>query len=354
MIPVVGILLSYLSIYVSPESFWILAVLGLSYPFLLLANLIFILLWLLINPRYAAISLVVVFAGYSHLSNFIRFNGKTTAEPGIEICTFNVKNFVMDSPQKSRQDNAQGVIEYLQEKNPDIICFQEISFFTDRKHTLLKSGNILNINKKKYTVYNSYSGGPSIYSSFPMLNKGEIQFEQSTNKVLFADLKIEKDTVRIYNCHLQSYKISPREIHSLDSISFNMQDESIRDVKKVGSKLKHALLKRAKQAEMLREHIDQSPYPVIVCGDFNETPISYIYRRVRGDLKDAFVESGKGLGNTYRGDLPSLRIDYMMHDDYFESFNFSIDKVEHSDHYPVRCTFIPVKENEDQKMENED
>jgi endonuclease/exonuclease/phosphatase family metal-dependent hydrolase len=108
-------------------------------------------------------------------------------------------------------------------------------------------------------------------------------------------------------------------------------------------KFRDAVIKRAEQATALRKSINKSPYPVIVCGDFNDTPVSYTYHTVKGDLKDSFIESGKGTANTYNGKLPSFRIDYILYSPVFTSYNFAVSSLNHSDHFPVSCDLFPVR-----------
>ena len=111
------------------------------------------------------------------------------------------------------------------------------------------------------------------------------------------------------------------------------------EIKDISHRLKYAFRKRAHQADVLSDHIHTSPYPVIVCGDFNDTPVSYTYHKIRGDLVDAFIESGRGIGNTYSGMFPSYRIDYILHSRNLRSGGFETVRVDYSDHFPVSCLF---------------
>jgi endonuclease/exonuclease/phosphatase family metal-dependent hydrolase len=144
------------------------------------------------------------------------------------------------------------------------------------------------------------------------------------------------DTVRIFNVHLQSYKIDPDRYSVIENPGIPRKKD-LREYRELAGKYKKAMIKRAAQARLIRTKIKASPHPVIVCGDFNDTPASYAYRQTRGKLRDAFVCSGKGIGNTYVGKLPSFRIDYILHSREMKSTNFKIHRVPYSDHLPVTC-----------------
>lgn len=160
--------------------------------------------------------------------------------------------------------------------------------------------------------------------------------------IIYTDILMNSDTVRVFNCHLQSYRLGQSEISAIDTLDFDTDEKTQQTYRQLGGKFKDALIKRAEQAATLREYLNQSPYPVIVCGDFNDTPVSFTYRMVRGDLEDSFTESGKGTANTYNGKLPSFRIDYILYSPKFTSYNFSVSSLNHSDHYPISCDLFPA------------
>jgi endonuclease/exonuclease/phosphatase family metal-dependent hydrolase len=333
---VLGLLLSYLAALISPAQFWIPAFFGLAYPYLLLGNILFILLWLFTETKFVILSIVAIAIGYSHLEHYFQFSGKGSDESGIKICSYNVKNFYGETRSKKSEVAAE-ILAYLQSKDADIICLQEASLSGQNSIAQKNTEGKLPDTAHLKHVHASGNSGPVTYSSFPIVRKEEVHFAKTGNMIILSDLLLGKDTVRLFNCHLQSYSFSPKDIDSLDSISFNKQEESYRQVRYTGSKLKRAFIKRTEQAEKLRQLVADSPYDVILCGDFNDTPVSYTYQTVSEGLKDAFVVSGKGIGNTYLGKLPSFRIDYIFHSPSFDSFNFEVDKVEYSDHYPISC-----------------
>ena len=113
---------------------------------------------------------------------------------------------------------------------------------------------------------------------------------------------------------------------------------------KIIQRLKDGFIERAKQSRILAEHISQSPYPTMVCGDFNDTPVSYCYQTVSKNLTDAFVSCRRGIGQTYVGKIPLLRIDYIFHSKDIESLSFKIHPENYSDHHPISTEFRLVKD----------
>jgi len=177
--------------------------------------------------------------------------------------------------------------------------------------------------------------GIATFSSYPIINKGVISFNNTLNACIFTDIKFNEDTIRVYNNHLQSIHLGNRSYAYLDSIRLRYNEEQINELKDISNRLRDAFIKRARQAERISVHIHGSPYPVIVCGDFNDTPSSFTYYKIRKNLSDAFVESGSGFGNTYSGRFPSFRIDYILHHKDINSIYFKRIRTDLSDHYPV-------------------
>jgi len=330
-----------ISVYLSPEKLWFAALFGMAYPYLLLINLIFIVLWVIIKPWFTLFSIVIILAGYEHIGNYLQFSGKRTPEKGIRVTSYNVKYFMgtTDFPSK---ENADHILNFLRQNNADIICLQEVRL-NKRQIFDITNHKLANIEHMQL-AHSSHAGGQLTLTRFPILYMGEIRFKNSGNMIIYTDLQINSDTVRIYNCHLQSYRLKKTEINTIDSIDFDNDEKTKAKFMELGGKFKRALIKRAEQAATLREHIDQCPYPVIVCGDFNDTPVSFTYHTVRGDLEDSFSQSGKGTANTYNGKLPSFRIDYILHSPKFTSYNFEVSTLNHSDHYPVSCDLFPADE----------
>jgi hypothetical protein len=176
-------------------------------------------------------------------------------------------------------------------------------------------------------------------TSFPIVDMNEIRFEGTGNMAIYTDILVGVDTIRIFNVHLQSYGINPENYSIVESPMLD-EKRDLREVRDMAGKLKRAFKMRATQVLKIREQIDGSPYPVILCGDFNDTPLSYSYQILKRNLNDAFIQSGHGVGRTYVGKLPSFRIDNIFYADKFESYNFTTHDFILSDHLPISCDLV--------------
>lgn len=334
LVAIVALGIASISVFLSPEILWVTALFGMAYPYLLVLNLVFMVLWVIIKPKFVLFSLLVILAGYNHIGNYLQFSGRQTQEKGVRVTSYNVKYF-MGATMFPNKENADHILNFLRQNNADIICLQEVrlnkrQIFDISNHKLPQISHL-------QLAHSSNAGGQLTMTRFPILNMGEIRFKNSGNMIIYTDILMNSDTVRVYNCHLQSYQLRPTEINAIDSINFDNQKKTKERLLEISVKFRDALIKRAEQAAALREHLNQCPYPVIVCGDFNDTPVSFTYRMVRGNLEDSFTQSGKGTANTYNGKLPSFRIDYILYSPKFTSFNFEVSNLDHSDHYPISC-----------------
>jgi len=327
---------SYLSVHIPPDRFWYPAFLGMAYPYLLLVNIIFIFFWLWFKPRRIWLSILVFILGINHFNDYFQllptkdFKGK-----GYKILSYNVHHFTYDLSKK--KSNSPELLEFLKQEAPDIICLQETRLLKRGKLSPSSIRDLIPSIHYYQLAHTTTYAGPLTFSRYPIVNLGEIRFKKSYNMVLFSDIVLPgNDTVRVYNCHLQSNRILPNEYGVVDSLTTG-NDPKLRETRLVLAKLKRAFEIRASQARILSSHIAKSPYPVIICGDFNDTPVSYSYHKIKGDLIDAYCESGNGIGSTYNGPYPFLRIDYIFYDQRFTSNDFTRHKVDYSDHYPISC-----------------
>ncbi len=338
LIVILTLFAAYSSVYISPDKYWIPSLFGLAYPFILTGNLFFIGFWLLFKPRYLLLSLISIIIGWGFLSRYVQLNGEKIEAGDVKIISYNVRYFT-GAENLTQKECAEEIVSFLDKQNADIICLQEAR---------LRKKSIFNLPKtvKKLSSINHYqyarsstTYGTVTMTRYPIINMGEIRFDESRNMTIFTDVIIEKDTVRIFNVHLQSYQIDPNKYSIIDSLGVN-QEKDLKEVREMSYKFKKAFQMRARQAREIRKHIDESPYDVIVCGDFNDTPVSFAYQTLRENLNDAFVVSGKGVGRTYIGKLPSFRIDNIFYSDNFESYNFRTYDFRMSDHLPISCELV--------------
>jgi endonuclease/exonuclease/phosphatase family metal-dependent hydrolase len=348
------LLISYTASYISPATLWIIAFFGLVYPFLLIINIIFVILWLLRLKKYLFISLISIFIGWNHITNYIQFNNKQkpVSNNDVKILSYNVRSFGLYNYNKDWSYNFErkdSIFKFIKKQSSDIICFQE--FVYDKTGGFKTLDTIIKFQKavNYHTEYTKSSKninyfGLATFSYYPIINKGKILFNtNSCNSCIFSDIKINDDTIRVYNVHFESVHLGHQDYKFAEDMSNIKNITNKKEVKtcskRILSLLKIAFIKRASQAELVARHIKASPYPVIICGDFNDVPYSYSYHTASKGLLDAFVQSGKNFGQTYLGTFPSFRIDYILYNKKFTSYNFKTYHIKFSDHYPVSCYF---------------
>lgn len=329
------LLISYTASLVSPEKVIFLAFFALAYPYLLLANLIFAGYWILKKHRNFWMPILVICIGFGHVQNFIQFGrGKSTKEPvsSIRLMTYNVRAFDKYEWSKDKE-TPEKMIDLLQQTNADIFCFQE---FYHTKEGILNLDNLKKITRCKYVHLGVRANGVALFSKHPIVKTGEIQFE-NTNwcNAIYADIQKDDQIVRIYNLHLESNRMGGRNYAFINKNHFKADEMEMAEIKDIYSRLKQAFVRRAKQAQVIRKHVEASPYASIVCGDFNDTAHSYAYHKIKGDFVDCFQEQGIGIGTTYSGDFPSFRIDFVLHDKKMQCSNYQRIKKEYSDHFPI-------------------
>lgn len=317
------LLISYLLPYVPPKSFATLSVLSLGVPLLILMNIIFFIYWLLQVKKQMLLSLVVLLLGWGYLGSLYKFSSSKNQvqDNNISVMSFNVRLFNKYNwkPNKTTRED---IVDFFYKESPDILCIQEYT-----RGTPIKLDGYNNYNAR-YTK--DAKGGHTIFSKFPIINSGSLEFTNTGNNALFADIVKEKDTIRIYNIHLQSAKIDT-EIDYINS-------QHSRDV--FVERVKSAFIAQQSQVELFLEHKSKCPYKIIVAGDFNNTAYSYSYKEILGDdLKDAFEKAGNGFGKSFQFKFFPLRIDFILADKRFKVNGFkTYNDINLSDHYPIKAT----------------
>ena len=327
-----AILLAYLAPGIDPELTWAISFFGLLYPVFLIINILFILFWLVQKPKFALVSLACVLIGWNQIKGFVGFNSQRIehSDTAITLMTYNISNalYGYDKKADQRKIKKENFIEFLQKyKDTDILCIQEVG---DYARDILKS------TFPKHHMYFKNKGAV-ILSRFPIVDKGEIDFGTITNSCLWADIRIDKEIFRVYSFHLQSNQISKDADNFTVHPELN-QKQAWYDIKGMMRKYKNRHLQRSRQVEKIATHIQKCPHKVILAGDLNDPPQSYTYHVLSEYGKDAFRERGMGIGTTYGGRIPLLRIDYIFVDKSMQVLTLDIIKDSFSDHYGLIST----------------
>jgi endonuclease/exonuclease/phosphatase family metal-dependent hydrolase len=254
--------------------------------------------------------------------------------------TYNVHNFKQFGDKNDKFTKEQ-ILNIIRNEQPDVICFQE--FFSRKRGEYNFRKLILQILETEHYYFkpstdNGYEAiGMAIFSKFPIVNKGNIQFakKMNWNEAVYADIKKDDKTFRVYNVHFQSISFQPEDYQYLKKVKSEIETD-VESSKKIGSRLKRAFIKRGDQARLLKEETEKSPHPYIVAGDFNDTPISYTVKTISRGMNNSFREMGSGFGVTYNGAFPNFQIDYIFTSPEFTVKNYLIINKKLSDHYPVR------------------
>lgn len=317
--------LAYSLPFLAPKAFPFLSVLTLILPLFLILNFFFFLYWLLQLKRYMLLSGLVLLLGITFINRFYKFSETNLpkSDDDFTLMSYNVRLFNLYE-WLPKDDVPEQISKLIDEKNPDILCLQEFSP-SDKVKTSQFSNNFI----KLYGGKNKY--GQAIFSNYKIINRGEIEFPNSSNNVIFVDLLKNNDTIRIYSIHLQSIKIST-DIHE------DINEEKSKFILK---RLSQAFTMQQQQAEIIKSHYDTCKHAKIICGDLNNSAFSYVYRTIKGDMKDAFEEAGNGFGKSYNFKYYPARIDYVFVEKNITVKQFkTIDTFFQSDHFPqiARCS----------------
>ena len=343
-----AILLAFFSPRVNPQTNYIPAIFGLLFPAFYILNFFFLIYWLIYWKKFFIIPLIAMILGYGMFLKNVRFNKEKLVgnySEALKIVSYNVRLF--DQYKAKGNDTyftRNAIFNFVKSEQADIVCFQEF-FHGNEKYFPTIGPFIESQEAKNYhvdyikTVGDSRHYGMATFSTYPIINRGSVHFENSkSNSGIFTDIEYKNDTIRIFNFHLESVRFSNADYRFVSEfIDPEAQNQTSSVI--IFWKLRNAFVKRAEQARIVADYIKKSPHPVIVCGDFNDTPTSYVYQTISNNLKDAFLETGQGVGYTYAGDLPFLRIDFLLHSPELEAFKYQKHVINYSDHYPVSCYF---------------
>ena len=318
--------IAYVLPFLAPKSFPILSVLTLFMPVFFVLNAMFFIYWALQLKKRLILSGLVLLLGITFINKFYKFSvpAFSVEEKDFTVMSYNVR-LLNVFKWIDRDDVPTDIVDFINEKNPDILCIQEYA---------PSAGIDLKVYRHRYiyTTGNQIKSGQAIFSKFPIINQGNIVFPDSNNNVVYADIKKGKDIIRVYNMHLQSIKISP-DINEIDE---NIDAINQQKSQQLLNRISKAFKQQQQQAELFREHKSKSIYPTIICGDMNNSAFSYVYRIIKGNMKDGFEEAGTGFGATYKFRYYPARIDYIFADEKMTIKNFeSFPNFINSDHFPI-------------------
>jgi endonuclease/exonuclease/phosphatase family metal-dependent hydrolase len=308
------LLLSYLLVYISPETLPVLAVISLFVPALIIINILFVIFWTIKLKKQVLLSLSILIVGHFISTPFYKLSDKNSAFTNdLKVMSFNIK---LHGLINGKEENYKSGYDFIKEQKPDVLVLQE-NYINNRNYFSFPYK--YNNHKRENSIF-----GMTIYSNFPIINKGSLNIKSKGNNIIFADIVKNKDTIRIYNIHLESLRIQP-----------NKENFGEKSSEKLLQRVESAFKKQATQVEIFLAHQKKWKGKTIVAGDFNNTAYSWAYKQISNNKKDAFIEAGKGFGKSYDYWFP-MRIDFILTDNTasiqkFESFN----QVIYSDHFPI-------------------
>jgi len=343
------LIISAYSGFISPEKNVFFAYTGLFFPFLLIINLIILIYWIIIKKWLMSLLLLAIFAiCWKPITTFCPFHLKTKELPQgelIKVLSYNVMSFAYRNHTKK---DANKIIQYIAESEADIVCLQE--YMVSARPNLMSSKDVADalpmypyIAELFFTApeNKSYKYGLALLSKFPILGSRKITLHSSPyNGAAIHEISVRGKKVIVVNNHLESFKLTAEDRSKysdmITHVSFELFDE-LRGAMR--HKLGQAFRIRARQADKIADEIRETDgYHTIVCGDFNDTPLSYAHRKIQGPLIDAYSESGFGMGVSYNQNFFYFRIDHIFHSVNMEAYNCRVDtRVKLSDHYPITC-----------------
>ena len=339
--------------------YWFIAVLSLFSLFFLAAVVLFFIIWLFVKPRFALISIIAVVVCWKPIQHIFQFrinndfnnkkNGRT-----IRVMSWNVEHFNMLQFRKHPERKSQ-MIDFINKIDPDIACFQEMVAGEDRKKCI----NTVAEFKRKFSFGSSYyvydnafdfdqnhHFGIIIYSKYPIINMQRVVSDPTEYNSIFQYVDVVKnnDTFRVFNIHLQSLRFTNDNRKYIDNPGITGENDW-EATKNILIKYKTGTEKRHRQSDYIRKSVEESPYPVILCGDFNDVPNSYAYNRIGEGLNNAFAVMGSGISNTYDGLSPTLRIDNIFTDKSFDIVQYNRFVKKFSDHFPIVADLVYNQSN---------
>ena len=348
--------------FLNPGKYWYIAVLGVGLPFIILTLLIFIFFWWFFKSRWAFLSVALLLIGWSQIHAlfgfhlFTRFDQQKPAG-ALRILQWNVSRLDQMNLKRPGGDFRKPILSFIQEMDPDVVCLEEFLESNNPHEFPENIPYFTNILHYPYHFFardhrrwdGVYEHGVIIFSRHPIVDTLRIRYSgpdslRASESLIHTDIDVNGQRIRVFATHLQSLRFDGNDYATIKSLPSG-EEGSVSKSKGILKKFRLGYTLRSKQAELVRREMDDSPYPAILCGDFNDIPNSFTYARIKGNRNDAFLSGGFGIGRTFASISPTLRIDYIFADPKFALLQFKKTKLPYSDHYPLLADFmLPVKE----------
>ncbi len=342
---VVLLVLSYLSVVINPAKAWYFSIFGLLFFPLLLLDIILMIWALHHRSRSSLLAAAALIPAFFFLGEMVRLpsnNRPVEVADGVNtlrVVSYNVGRFNQDSDKDFEgtwADCADSIMNFLKAQDADIICLQEVALPAANASESWLAEELGGYHAEYFFYGQNKKYGNVTLSRLETRNKGMIEFENSRNLALFTDYEVGDGLFRVYNCHFQSYNISVSGV--LSALSGKGKDDGQEVLKDTAYKVKRGITRRPKQVNQVFDHILSSPVEAMVCGDFNDTPMSYTYRKLSRKRSDTFCNAGEGFGATFAPFWPLVRIDYILFPEKFTALSHVTPRKPFSDHYPVVAT----------------
>lgn len=328
-----------------PFDGWVAGFMMMSFPLLVIIHLISVPIWFIVERKKAILPLGIFLIAGIFLPRTFGFGsrgeeGDSENAKTFSVMSYNVHTFRKHSERRTEEGKNQirAMKAWVGDSGADVLCMPE---YYDEDNTILDSGNYLRKKGYKYTAhfhrkkYGKSYWGLAILSKYPIVALRDTIFA-AQNGMIQADVQIGNDTVRVIGVHLYSMMLS------LGSLVHQKEMEGIKDEgRSTLGKMKNGFIKRSQESKVLEKWVTDSPFPVVVCGDFNEVPYGYVYGKLRNLLRNSFEEKGTGFGFTFNHLPYFIRIDHQFYDEQRLSVHkfTTYSKIKYSDHYPVMGTY---------------
>lgn len=340
-------LLTCLIPFVNPGKLWFISFLGLVFPFIAFILFAFIIMWFISRSKWAWLSLLVLLIGYKQINAVFSFHlpnefVQSKPQKTIRVLQYNVmgQGFVKSLRMINNNFILEKTLTFIKESNADVVTLQEFSTSLQNKNSSIPVMDSLGY-PYHYLAANQIKSeiryeGAAIFSKFPIVHNGTITLssQEDAQNLIYTDINIEGKIFRLFSIHLQSIAIPESRYKNEEESLYGKSATIILD-RPVAGRFKRTYHIHHEQSRTVRKQINQSPHPVIVCGDFNDVPNSYSYFTIKGNLQDAFLKKGSFIGGTFRYISPTLRIDYILADPIFKVSQFTIPHIKYSDHFPI-------------------